>query len=253
MRVVVTRPRVQAEALVARLQAAGIDAAALPLIDIAPPADTQAVGHAWEQLGDCALAMFVSANAVGQFFALRPAHAAWPPQTLAGATGPGTAAALHAAGVPPACIVQPEAEPFDSEGLWQRLCGRSWAGRRVLVVRGEDGRDWLAEQLRAGGARVDFVAAYRRCAPLPDAAGRALLAAALAQPLAHAWLFSSSEAVAHLRALAPGADWSPALALATHPRIEAAAQAIGFGRVEAAPVPLDALVARLASLQSTAP
>ena len=60
-----------------------------------------------------------------------------------------------------------------------------------------------------------------------------MLQAARDDPARHAWLFSSSEAVQHLRSLAPGADWSGALALASHPRIAAAARAVGFGRVEA--------------------
>jgi uroporphyrinogen-III synthase len=45
-------------------------------------------------------------------------------------------------------------------------------------------------------------------------------------------VFSSSEAVGHLQALAPCADWSASRALASHPRIVQAAQALGFGRVD---------------------
>jgi uroporphyrinogen-III synthase len=58
-----------------------------------------------------------------------------------------------------------------------------------------------------------------------------LLAEALARPTAFAWLLSSSEAVDHLAALAPRADWSGALALASHPRIAERAERLGFGRV----------------------
>ena len=45
-------------------------------------------------------------------------------------------------------------------------------------------------------------------------------------------MFSSSEAVGHLPALAPGADWSASRALATHPRIAEAAGSLGCGRVD---------------------
>jgi uroporphyrinogen-III synthase len=107
---------------------------------------------------------------------------------------------------------------FDSEALW-RAWPRDWAGRRVLVVRGEDGRDWLAEQLARRGAQVDFVAAYRRVAPRADERPRPAGGRAGGDRQRHLWHFSSSEAVSHLRALAPGADWSAARALATHPRI----------------------------------
>lgn len=253
MRLIVTRPAAQAGAWVAALRDAGVDAVALPLIDIAAVDDPAPLHQAWRELPACALAMFVSANAVQHFFAARPEGASWPAGTLAGSTGPGTSAALRAAGVGDALVEPaPDAAAFDSEALWARLRDRDWAGRRALVVRGEDGRDWLAQTLRERGARVAFVAAYRRCAPVLDAGARALLAAAQAQPAGHGWLFSSSEAVAQLRALAPAADWSKALALATHPRIAEAAREAGFGQVvEVGPRPA-AAAAALAAAQAAA-
>jgi uroporphyrinogen-III synthase len=254
MPLIVTRPRAQAAALVQALRAMGCDAVALPLIDIAPPQDAAPVRAAWGDLPRKALVMFVSANAVEQFFALRPQGAGWPaglpaaapgwPLGLpAAATGPGTAAALLAAGVPAADVVAPpdDGGRFDSEALWAQIESRPWAGAAVLVVRGEAGRDWLAERFAAAGAQVAFVAAYRRLAPQPDAQGLALLHAALARPQAHAWLFSSSEAVQRLGELAAGMApslaagaapvWARASALATHERIADAARRLGFDRV----------------------
>jgi uroporphyrinogen-III synthase len=234
MRIIVTRPLAQADALVAELRAGGADAMVLPLIDIAPATDPQPSRQAWQDLPALALVMFVSANAVQHFMHLRPSGIEWPAQVLAGSTGPGTSAALRDAGVPPGLLIEPHGEVFDSESLWQQLRPRHWAGRRVLVVRGEGGRDWLAEQLSAAGATVDFVTAYVRRLPQLDRAAQALLDAALAQPLAHLWAFSSSEAVANLARLAPGVDWSRAAAVAPHPRIVAALQTLGFGQVRLA-------------------
>ena len=230
-RLIVTRPRAQGEPWVDALRAARVSAEALPLIDIAPVADRAPLEEAWAGLSRCALVMFVSANAVAHFFEGPPR--AWPAGTLAGATGPGTRAALVHAGVPPAQVVEPPpGAPADSEGLWRALQPlRAWAGAEVRVVRGEQGREWLADTLAREGAQVRFVAAYRRLAPEPDAAGRALLAQAQAAPAAHWWHFSSSEAIHHLAALAPGASWQASQALATHPRIAQAARALGFGRV----------------------
>ena len=242
MRLIVTRPRAQAAAWVRDLQALGRDAVALPLIDIAPLDDTGPLRHAWQRLHGYALVMFVSANAVRHFFDAAPAAARWPAGVLAGSTGPGTSAALRAGGVPEAQLVEPAADTarFDSEALWARLAGRDWAGRRALVVRGEEGRDWLAGTLRAHGAEVEFLAAYRRGPPQCDAQGRAVLDDARRDPAAWLWLFSSSEAVANLRALAPAADWSRSAAAASHPRIAQAARAAGFGRVDrVAPRPAD--------------
>ena len=245
MRLIVTRPAAQALPWVAALQALGLDAQALPLIGIAPPRDVAPVQAAWGGLARWRLVMFVSANAVEHFFAARPAGARWPAALAAGSTGPGTSAALRAAGV--RLIEEPAADApqFDTEALWARLATQSWQGAQVLVVRGDEGRDWLANTLRAQGATVHFVAAYRRLPPTLDAAGAALLAAALATPSQHLWLFSSSEAVAHLQALAPAAHWSASSACASHPRIAQAAQQAGFGQVDlVAPTP-EAVAAQL--------
>jgi uroporphyrinogen-III synthase len=73
--------------------------------------------------------------------------------------------------------------------------------------------------------------AYQRHRPQLDAAGEVLLAQALAAPRGHVWLFSSSEAVGHLRALAPHGDWAHSQALGTHARIAQAARALGFAQV----------------------
>jgi uroporphyrinogen-III synthase len=252
--VIVTRPAPQALPWVERLRRLGVPAEALPLIGIGPAIDAEPLHAAWNHLPGYTLAMFVSANAVTHFFAARPRAAEWPAALLAGATGPGTSAALRAAGLAEAQIVEPPADApsFDSEALWSRLSGRDWAGRRVLVVRGEDGRDWLADTLRERGAEPVFVTAYRRLPPTLDAAGQALLMAALARPADHLWFFSSSEAVAHLRTLAPAADWRASRALASHPRIAETAREAGFGCVELV-APRPEAVAAACGLGATGP
>lgn len=252
--VIVTRPAPQALPWVERLRKLGVAAEALPLIGIGPAIDAEPLRAAWNDLPGCTLVMFVSANAVAHFFAARPPAAQWPVALLAGATGPGTSTALRAAGLAEAQIVEPPADApsFDSEALWSRLSGRDWAGRRVLVVRGEDGRDWLADTLRERGAEPVFVTAYRRLPPTLDAIGQALLHAALARPADYLWFFSSSEAVAHLRTLAPAADWRLARALASHPRIAEAARRAGFGGVDLV-APRPEAVAAACGLCATGP
>ena len=239
LRVLVTRPQPQADAWVQRLRAAGVDAHALPLIDIAAPNDARPLQEAWAALPRDAMAVFVSPNAVARFFAAAPPGAGWPPQVLAACTGPGTAGALRAHGVPPVQVVEPPAHAaqFDSEALWTaELASRDWNACTVLIVRGDGGRDWLADTLSAHGAAVRFVQAYARARPVLNAAGQQLIADALARPREHLWLFSSSQAIEHLAALVPArADWSEARALATHPRIVASARALGVRDVLEAP------------------
>lgn len=233
MAVVLTRPLGEAERWAARLRRHHVDALVLPLLAIAPPVDPAPLQRAAAEADRYTALMFVSANAVQGFFACDPVFdraAAWAP-------GPATEEALCIAGVPPERIAAPagDAEQFDSESLWAQVGPGLRAGDRVLVVRGGDGtgrsqgRDWLLQQLAARGVTVDTVAAYTRQAPTWNEAQRA--AARRAASDGSLWLFSSSEAANHLPQLVPGQDWSQARALATHPRIAATVQALGFGSV----------------------
>ncbi|MFT7772459.1 uroporphyrinogen-III synthase [Roseateles sp.] len=227
----VTRPRPQCAAWLARLTELGVDAKALPLIEILPARDAGPVLAAWAALQAVDLAVFVSPNAVEQFFA-HAQGAVWPAHTLAACVGPGSAQALAAHGVPAPQIVQPavDAASLDSEHLWEQLAPRrDWAGARVLLLRGDGGREWLAERLMAAGAHIEAITVYHRTPPRFSAAEQDLLAAVQADPLRFVWLFSSAEAVAHLQA--QGLSLAGQRAIATHGRIAEAARAAGFAPV----------------------
>lgn len=252
MRVLVTRPESEARHWVEALRQKGLDAHALPLIEIAPAGDPAPVIAAWQELGRYRAVMFVSGNAVRHFFARQPEGAPWPAHTRAWAPGRGTREALLGAGVEARQVdaPPPQSAQFDSETLWQQVAPQVGAGDRVLIVRGEGadgesrGRDWLADQLAAAGAQVQVIAAYRRQPPR-----LAPTELALARERA-VWLFSSSQAIAHLQALMPGEDWSHSSAVATHPRIAQAARAAGFGDVHEARPALDAVAAALAACEA---
>jgi uroporphyrinogen-III synthase len=254
MRVVLTRPGHDAAPWAQALHARGHAVLPLPLIDIAPAPDPAAVQAAWSALERRAAVMFVSANAVQQFFALAPPRR-WPASTRAWATGPGTAAALLAAGVPAALVDAPPADApqFDSEALWARVAAQAGPGRGVLLVRGAGaagtaaGRDWLATQLEAAGSTVHTVAAYRRRPPAWSPGQRE--AAAQAARDGSVWLFSSSESVENLLQMLPGVPWAAVRAVATHPRIAQAAQRAGFGVVCLSRPTIEAVVAALESIR----
>jgi len=260
--VIVTRPAAEADHWVQALRANGWQAEALPLIEITEPGDPKAQAalaqhrrHWWQ----ADALMFVSAAAVRHFFArdvasLLPEH---PLATRFWAPGPGTARALAQAlaglGVSADRIDAPPADAaqFDSEHLWPVVAAQLHTGIRVLIVRGQSpelddsrgasrdtqrdaalpgtGRDWLIWRCEAAGAQVEACVAYERRAPVLCVAERALIQNATG--VGQLWLFSSSEALTNLQALTPGHDWSAATALATHPRITAAARAAGFGQV----------------------
>ncbi len=284
-RVIVTRPAQDAQVWVSRLQQSGFKAQALPLIEIAAvshPADRAALQQAWNTLNDWTACMFVSGNAVEHFFApFQVSTTAFDPSTGAQAAvdktapqlpshvrfvapGPGTAAALLAAGVPANQIdaPAPDAAQFDSESLWQVVGQRDWQAARVLIVRGKgeateggggSGRDWLAQQWRAAGSRVELVSSYERRAP--QLTSLQIEAAKAASQDRSVWLFSSSEAVANLTQQAglTGVNWQSARAIATHPRIQAAALQAGWGVVQPSRPALPDIVQALASIESTQP
>ena len=288
-RVIVTRPAHDADVWVARLQQSGWHAQALPLIEIAAvnhPADISALQQACNSLSDFVACMFVSGNAVEHFFRLFQvsktasgqsirAQAAIdniateiPPNVRFLAPGPGTAAALLAAGVPASQIdaPPPDAAQFDSESLWKVVGHRDWRGTRVLIVRGRNdaqgdasegssgtGRDWLTQQWRTAGSTVDVVSSYERRAPLLTVEQIELATAASCD--GSVWLFSSSEALANLlqQAGLNAVSWKNAQAIATHPRIEAAVQAAGWGVVQSSRPALPDILDALASIESKHP
>lgn len=280
-RVIVTRPAAEATHWVQALQASGWQAEAVPLIEITEPADPQAQARLaqhrrhWWQMDAL---MFVSAAAVRHFFAHSVAAppAQHPLTTRFWAPGPGTARALAQAlvglGMSPDRIDTPPADAaqFDSEHLWPVVAAQLHAGTRVLLVRGHSpelgdscdaprsaprdaalpgtGRDWLIQRCKAAGAQVQACVAYERRAPVLSVAQRALIAQA--SGAGQLWLFSSTEALTNLQALAPEHSWSAAVALATHPRIAAAARAAGFGQVIEGRPALPDVVSALKSWQS---
>ena len=291
-RILVTRPAHDAEHWVKKLQQAGFDAAALPLIEIAPSSsadDARALQQVWRDISSYAACMFVSGNAADYFFKpnMLSAQQIWDKlaikkvadhgwegtnQTLRFlAPGPGTRAALVANGVPAERIDAPPADAaqFDSEALWQLVGNRDWRGTRVLIVRGitsvgsgaantggsasAPGRDWIARQWQAAGADVSFVSVYERRAPVFNPAQIEAAKRALAD--GSIWLFSSSEAVANLTGQAGlmGADWSRARAVATHPRILEAVRSAGWGVVRESRPALDDILNSLRSIESPHP
>ncbi len=255
MRVLVSRPESEARRWIDELRGHGFDALSLPLIVIAPPSDLEALNAAWRDMRHLLAVMFVSGNAVRHFFAQAPARARWPAGLRAWATGRGTREALVEAGVGLPSIDSPPADAlqFDSETLWGQVAGQVAAGDRILIVRGGDsggassGREWLADQLSAAGARVDTVVAYLRRAPDLDR-GQLLLAHQAATD-GSVWLFSSSQAISHLQQMLPQQGWSRARAVATHPRIAQAARQAGFGVVCESRPAVDAVVAALESFE----
>lgn len=190
--IVVTRPVRQAAGLVRRLAALGAAPLVWPAIVILPPADAAALARVQLDLATYDIAVFVSANAV-EFGVGDPAQ--WPATLATFAPGPGTAEALVAVGL---ANVHVPVDSYDSEGLLALPGLRDVRGRRVIIFRGDGGRELLGDTLRERGAHVDYVASYRRAAPQSGADG---LLAALRDRRVDAVTLTSSEGLDNLLAV----------------------------------------------------
>ncbi|MGF6768882.1 uroporphyrinogen III methyltransferase/synthase [Paraburkholderia sp. GAS199] len=245
--VVITRPAGQSKELIARLAAGGVESFEFPLIDIAPVTDEAPLRAALASLERYALVVFVSPNAIDHAFA--QSGAIWPHALPIGVVGPGSVQALvrHGVAAPAYQVISPttstddDTARFDSEGLFaaidSALGAASLEGKRVLIVRGDGGREWLADRLREAGAEVETVAAYRRLVPDPSIGGWARVHDLLAgEP--HAWLLTSSEGVRNLHELALEhltageiGQLKHAALVTPHPRIAQTARALGFDSI----------------------
>ncbi|MBE0483777.1 MAG: uroporphyrinogen-III synthase [Bacterioplanes sp.] len=164
--VVVTRPQGQADALIAGLQALGLSVQHCPLIDIVPIDDdhspqAQQLRSLFLDIDQYYAVVSVSRNAAD--IGLRWLDRYWP-QWPTGihwiAVGPATAEVLLAAQLP----VEQPLDRFDSEGMLALPCmaAEQVAGKKVLLWRGLDGRETMAQVLRARGAIVEYAGLYHR-------------------------------------------------------------------------------------------
>ncbi|MDO9014516.1 MAG: uroporphyrinogen-III synthase [Polynucleobacter sp.] len=254
---VVTRPSGQASALTEALQTAIASIAAshpeqgwqapqilaLPLLTIVPKSDPNVAAAIRTAMQTADLAVFVSPNAIE--CTMRLLGDDW--QSIAqrpipiGVVGQSSYHALERHGIGrevnlPTPIWMPgNSAQWDSEGLWKEIQNRfpSWAGRRVVVFRGDGGREWLADQLQSVGAQVEAIAVYSRI-PLSESSPQweKVLNADTDSAL---WILTSSEAVRHLGAVLKQQcrqDYlASASALCPHHNIARSAHEIGFGVV----------------------
>ncbi|CAG4886297.1 fused uroporphyrinogen-III synthase HemD/membrane protein HemX [Paraburkholderia gardini] len=245
--VVITRPAGQSAALMAQLAATGVATLEFPLIDIGEVEDAAPLRAALTSLEHYALVVFVSPNAVDRAFAHH--DAIWPHALPVGVVGPGSVAALarHGVEAPAYRVISPSVAAdddtgrFDSEALFAALEATpgtgGFEGRRVLIVRGDGGREWLADRLREAGAQVETVAAYRRIVPEPSVSAWSRVHALLSG-VPHTWLLTSSEGVRNLDELAREhltageiAQLKRAMLVTPHPRIAQTARGVGFDRI----------------------
>ena len=249
--VLVTRPPEQAQALCAAVAAAGFTVYSLPMLQLVPlaqPAPAQC--RLVQDLDHFQHIIFVSGNAVR--FGMAWIESRWP-QLPVGlewyAVGDATARLLLPFGIE----AHSPGTDMTSEGLLALPQLQDLSGQRVLLVKGEGGRQALATRLAERGAVVEELACYRRTAPL---LGSGELARKLGQWDIGLIMISSGEGFANLLALLSPAEttkFSHITLLVPSARVAQMALAAGFGRVITAENASDSAMLRaLAAWQTTA-
>jgi uroporphyrinogen III methyltransferase/synthase len=157
-RVLVTRPRAQAEALCDRLTELGARVDSHPVIEISDPPDWDPVDRALERLNRYDWLVFSSANGV-DYLLDRLLVGGGDLRRLGGvrlaAIGPATADELARYRLRADLVP----DSYRTEALAAALSGEA-AGKAFLLARASRGREVLAEQLEAAGAAIDQIVVY---------------------------------------------------------------------------------------------
>lgn len=164
-RVLVTRPEGQNQSLLAALQKSGYTTDSLPVLKIAPytpvahAEQCQQIIKQVKNLASYQHIVFVSTNAVqcafdwiNQYHSELPASIRWYP------IGDATARALE----PFVARVEQAGKDMDSETLLLNPYLQNITGHRVLIFRGQGGRNFLRDNLQQRGAEVEFCELYQR-------------------------------------------------------------------------------------------
>ncbi|WLH35500.1 uroporphyrinogen-III synthase [Pseudomonas sp. FP2196] len=224
-RLLLTRPADDCAALAETLAGQGIFSSCLPLLEIAPLPVSDRISQAIAQLPVCSAVIVVSKPAARIAVDLLKAHGA---QSLANpwfSVGAATAQILKDHGLDVSFPVDGD----DSEALLRLSRLREAVARpgaQVLILRGEGGRELLAERLRELGASVEYLELYRR--DLPAYAPQTLPRRIEAERL-NGLVVSSGQGFEHLRQMA-GDAW-PLIAqlplFVPSPRVAEQARAAG--------------------------
>jgi uroporphyrinogen-III synthase len=229
--ILVTRPTEQAERLSRSIRAAGGIPFEFPTIEIKPPTDPARLEEILARLEHFDLAIFISPTAVARTWDRVAGARSWPETLAVAAVGQGSARALSERGFQE--VIAPP-DQSDSEALLALPALLEVAGKRVVIFRGEGGRELLAQTLTQRGATVEHAECYRRARPDVD------IAPLLRQHEHHkfaAIILTSRESLANLRAML-GTAWDlfkTVPVFVSHERIADAAREQGMNSVHVAP------------------
>lgn len=247
-KILVTRPLPFVEGLCQGIIALGGVPELFPTIHIAPTAHQKTLVEVLKtiEVGNCLV--FVSRSSV--HFVLPLMQSLWRnmPSLTWCAVGPGTADALNKWDLSP--IISPYVPPYESESLLAlpELQKATVDGQRIIIFRGNSGRELLTDTLRERGAFVQTVESYQRCIPVVDMVERYAL---WQKTPIDTIVCTSIEGMNNLVSLVEGVStiWPTALLwlkaipiIVVSTRMEQAAYAMGFKKPVLALSPEDAAI-----------
>lgn len=231
--IILMRPGASNERLAERLGRRGMNVWKWPAFTILPPQEPQRVKERLSDLSNFDMVLLASPSAVA---ASAVYVKKWPQHITLTTIGSGTARVIRAAWGEDTPVLYPEGETFESgsERLFELLKSRGFPSR-VLIVRGQVGREWLREQLLAHGTDVEVLPAYQR-APLElPTSELERLQSSIAGPVPIIYLTSTDAVGVLLHAVktVPGAlEWlQKGFVLTIHPRPKAQLEEVGFRNV----------------------
>jgi len=170
MKILITRPRAQADEFAEKLRAAGFEPIFFPVIEIQPIGNNVALDRALEKLNCYEWVVFTSVNAVEVVF---DKYSVFFLKENAGvkfaAIGPKTAEALQACGITPDFVP----DEYVAEAILPGL--GDLQGKWVLLPRAEIARKALPEAIAVAGGIAHEIAVYKTLPAQPDFDGVAAL------------------------------------------------------------------------------
>lgn len=155
LNILITRPEVQGRQLAQVLENEGYYCICQPFFSYQANADSESIQA---QLATTVkpIVIFVSAAAV-EFAAKQHMIASWNASHII-AVGQATSRALHACDIKQ--VICPE--QHDSEGILTLAALQDVTGKDIVIVRGDGGRELIADTLKKRGAKVQYIESYQK-------------------------------------------------------------------------------------------
>lgn len=163
--IVVTRPAHQADDLCQLIESEGGSVIRFPVLGIAEPKDSRKLDDVIDRLAQFDVAIFISPNAVSHAMKKISDRDGLPRHLQIAAVGQATAKSLASYGL--VVDLFPK-DSFNSEALLAMTQLQQVEGKKIVIFRGEGGRELLADTLRERGAHVEYAECYRRIRPDND-------------------------------------------------------------------------------------